>query len=309
MYLLSSPRDRLIYLAQSSLVTRKFLFKVLKEDRECSRIFQCSKQEMIDFYRLHDKKAEALFIYLQQYDPKHPNLEKLKPYKIWTILDADFPPLLSNIPDPPIVLYGLGRSDYLTHSPSLAVVGTRNPSHLAKKHMYDLLKPLIDEDWLLVSGMANGIDGYSHRIADYYGGKTIAVLAGGLNHPYPPEHLELFQRLTTKQLVLSEYAPYTRPMRHQFPERNRLISGLSFATLVVEAKERSGSLITADQALEQGREVLAVPNAVSLEQAKGCHYLIQNGAKLIQNSRDIVQEWEASKQNWEQILVNKEHSL
>ena len=301
MYHLNLSRLRLIYLAQTPLVTRSFLQKIVLADPDCSNIYRSTLQELIDYYQVPRKKAGHLHAYIQQFAPNHPNLRKIQRFKIWTILDQDYPPLLKHIPDPPVILYGLGRSDYLAHSPALAVVGTRRPSKYAKKHMYQLLKPLVDKDWLLVSGMANGIDGYAHRLADYYDGKTIAVIAGGLSYPYPPEHLDLFQRLTEKHLVISEYPPHLRPERYHFPERNRIISGLSFATLVFEAQERSGSLITADQALEQGREVMAVPHSISLEQAKGCHYLIQNGAKLIQNTYDILQEWEDSKQNWQHI--------
>ncbi|WP_440895295.1 DNA-processing protein DprA [Amphibacillus sp. Q70] len=298
---MNSPRNRLIYLAQSPLATRALLQKVIKLDPTCSKIFHHSTNELVNTYQLPVRRAEKLYRYIKQYQEDCSVSKKLADFKIWTILDQDFPLLLKLIPDPPVILYGLGRSDYLQHSPSLAVVGTRHPSQLAKQHMYRLLKPLVDREWLFVSGMAYGIDGYAHRIADYYKGRTIAVLAGGLLHPYPSKHLDLFHRLAKNHLVISEYPPHLKPERYHFPERNRLISGLSFATLVVEAQERSGSLITADQALEQGREVMAVPGAISLAQAKGCHHLIQNGAKLIQNTYDILQEWELIKRNWRQI--------
>jgi len=306
VYQLTSARNRLIYLAQTPLATRAFLRKVIKSDRTCTKIFHYSSKEIHQTYCLSQNKAEKLYRYLQQYQPNHDLLKRLAPFKVITIIDSDFPTILRYIPDPPVILYMLGRSDFIKQSPALAVVGTRNPSSLAKRNIYQLLKPLVDEGWILVSGMANGIDGYAHRLADYYQGKTIAVLAGGLHHPYPPEHLELFQKLSTKHLVLSEYAPHLRPERYHFPERNRLISGLSFATLVIEAKARSGSLITADQALEQGREVLAVPGNINTEQAKGTHHLIQNGAKLIQNTYDIIEEWEQSKQNWQQLVSEKQ---
>ncbi|BAM47646.1 DNA processing protein [Amphibacillus xylanus NBRC 15112] len=292
------PRLRLIYLAQFPQITRSLMYRMIKKDVTLSTIYQYSINDLVDQCHCPLKTAKQLHQYLSEFEPNHNNLKKLHHYKIWTIFDEDYPRLLKNIPDPPIILYGLGRSDYINHLPALAVVGTRRPSKFAKKNMYDLLAPLVNKDWLFVSGMAAGIDGYAHRIADYYGGKTIAVIAGGLNHPYPSEHLDLFQRLSKKHLVISEYPPHTRPERYHFPERNRIISGLAFATLVIEAQERSGSLITADQALEQGREVLAVPNAISLEQAKGCHYLIQNGAKLVQSTYDILQEWDELKQNW-----------
>lgn len=303
VYVLTSPRNRLIYLAQSPLATRTLLHKIIRIDPTCSQIFDNSTKDLISIYHLPQEKAEQFHSYIQLYQDNHSILKKLAEFKIWTILDHDYPILLKIIPDPPVIIYGLGNPDYFKHLPSLAVVGTRHPSQYAKQHMYQLLKPLIDQEWLFVSGMAKGIDGYAHRIADYYNGRTIAVLAGGLDHPYPAQHLELFNRLAKNHLVISEYPPQVRPERYHFPERNRLISGLSFATLVVEAQERSGSLITADQALEQGREVMAVPGDINFQQVKGCHRLIQNGAKLIQNTYDIIEEWERTRHIWQQILM------
>lgn len=302
---MNSPRKRLIYLAQTRHVTRSFLRKVIEKDSTCMKIFHYSSQDIHQTYQIPLNKAENIYHYLKKYEANGDFMRKLSPFKIWTILDHDFPAMLRAIPDPPVILYGLGNIDFMKKMPTLAVVGTRNPSPLAKRHISQLLKPLVEQGWVLVSGMANGIDGYAHRLADYYKGKTIAVLAGGLHHPYPPEHMELFQKISTNHLVISEYSPHLRPERYQFPERNRLISGLSFATLIIEAKERSGSLITADQALEQGREVLAVPGNISTDQSAGSHFLIQNGAKLIRNTYDIIEEWEQSKQNWLQIMEDR----
>ncbi len=254
--------------------------------------------DIIYEYHLSVERAKRLFTYCRDQYYFELLMKKIKPYKIWTIFDQDFPILLRLIPDPPLVLYGLGKAELIHQSPSLAVVGTRVPSPAAKRHINQLLKPLVDRKWTLVSGMALGIDGYAHRLAHYYNGQTIAVLAGGLEHPYPPDHLSLYRQLTIDQLVISEYPPDRKPERYQFPERNRLISGLAFATLVVEAKEKSGSLITADQALEQGREVFSVPGSISQTQSIGCHKLIQNGAKLVQNTYDILEEWEYLRSKW-----------
>ncbi|MBM7540559.1 DNA-processing protein DprA [Amphibacillus cookii] len=300
---MNDPRCRLIYLAQNPQLSRPLLLTFLKEDRTLEPLFSASIKDLVNKYQLSTTKAQTLHRYIKDKDNFDRLLTRLSRFKIWTILDPDFPLVLTLIPDPPVVLYGLGQTCLIDQMPSLAVVGTRHPSKLAKKHMYQLLKPLVDKDWVLVSGMAYGIDGYAHRLADYYGGKTIAVLAGGLEYPYPPGHLNLYHRLIENQLVISEYPPFDKPKRYQFPERNRLISGLTFATLVIEAKHKSGSLITADQALEQGKDVFAVPGAISQSQSQGCHELIQNGAKLVQNTHDILQEWELFRRKWCRMML------
>ncbi len=141
-----------------------------------------------------------------------------------------------------------------------------------------------------MSGMAKGIDAYAHWQAIEQRGQTIAILGSGLNYVYPPSHRDLFQKLAAQQLIISEYPPHFPPRKWQFPERNRLISGLSRGVIVVEAKEKSGSLITADQALEQGREVFAVPGPIYSPASQGTNHLIQQGAKLVMSAADVLNE-------------------
>src|SRR5699024_7788905 len=154
-----------------------------------------------------------------------------------------------------------------------------------------IVSPLIKQKWLIVSGMAYGIDGMAHDLTLRHDGATIAVLGGGFYHVYPKTHIHLFNEIVKKGLVISEYPPYQRPQKYHFPERNRIISGLTKGTLVIEAMERSGTLITVDQALEQGKEVYAVPGSPFIRETAGCHKIIQEGAKLVAKFTDIVEEW------------------
>jgi DNA processing protein len=199
-----------------------------------------------------------------------------------------YPQLLKNIYDPPYLIYAKGKLSLMKEKKTLSVVGTRHPSVEAGGVLRRILKPLIEDGWTIVSGMAMGIDGMAHRLA--LNGQTIAVLGSGLNRPYPNHHGQLFKQLCESQLVISEYPPSAPPERWRFPERNRIISGLTLGTLVIEAKEKSGSLITADQALEQGREVLAVPGSILRETSGGTNRLIQQGAKLVYDWLDVVHE-------------------
>ncbi len=223
--------------------------------------------------------------------------------KTWTILDEDYPSVFRSIPDPPVVLYGLGQIDFVHHVNRLSVIGSREPTIHTEKRMQHLLLPII-KDFVIVSGMAKGIDGLAHQLAVTGGGKTIAVIGSGFHYPYPKSHQTLFDHLASQHLILSEYPPATKPARFHFPERNRLISALSFGTLIIEAKLKSGTMITADQALEQGRLVMVMPGDILNPNTAGCHALIQQGAKLVQNTQDIMEEWLENKRNWEIINQN-----
>nr|WP_156647196.1 DNA-processing protein DprA [Lentibacillus sp. JNUCC-1] len=215
----------------------------------------------------------------------------LTQFRAITILDKDYPTILKTIQDAPLILYALGNVSLLKHIPALSVIGTRTPSKEAHAKVSYIVKPLIEGGWMTVSGMAKGIDGFVHQLTLEQKGFTIAVLGSGFNHIYPRNHIDLFYQIATKGLLLSEYPPDTPPRKHHFPERNRIISGLSFGTLVIEATERSGTLITVDQALDQGREVYAVPGSIFHKQTTGCHKMIQDGAKLVRTSEDISQDW------------------
>ncbi|MGN7939895.1 DNA-processing protein DprA [Virgibacillus sp. 6R] len=207
------------------------------------------------------------------------------------IFDEKYPSLLKEIPDPPPYLYYKGDIRLLDTLYLLSVVGTRHPTNYGQKALETVLKPLINMNWVIVSGLAKGIDTFAHEAAIAHGGRTVAVIAGGLNHLYPRENRPLANQLMEHHLILSEHSPSTPPQKWHFPKRNRIISGLSLGTLIVQAKKRSGSLITAYQALEQNREVFAIPGSIFDDFSAGTNELIRNGAKLVMDANDILEEF------------------
>ena len=200
----------------------------------------------------------------------------------------DYPSALIELPDAPLVLYL--RGEIPGGVTRIAVVGSRRASAYGRRIAGGLGATLAERGVEIVSGGARGIDACSHRGALDAGGRTIIVLGSGLSRPYPPEHTKLFDEAAARGAVVSEFPMEMEPLGENFPRRNRLISGLSAAVVVVEATTRSGSLGTAARALEQGREVMAVPGPVTSEQSAGCHRLIQQGAKLVQCSEDVLVE-------------------
>ena len=204
---------------------------------------------------------------------------------VWS--DADYPPLLREIADPPLLLYVIGRREALA-SPQLAIVGSRNPSPMGRENAQAFAKSLAGAGLAITSGLALGVDGAAHRGALAAGGHTIAVTGTGLDRVYPARHRELAHAIAARGALVSEFPLGTSPRPENFPRRNRLISGLSLGTLVVEAALQSGSLITARLAAEQGREVFAIPGSIHAPQARGCHALIRQGAKLVETAQDIV---------------------
>ncbi|HSF57975.1 MAG TPA: DNA-processing protein DprA [Candidatus Binatia bacterium] len=202
---------------------------------------------------------------------------------------ASYPARLRLIADPPPLLYVKGEIRGQDER-AVAVVGSRSASDYGRRVARDLSRGLAALGFTVVSGMARGIDGAAHEAALNAGGRTIAVLGSGVDRAYPPEHDKLYQRICENGAVVSEFPLGTRPVPFNFPVRNRLISGLSLGVVVVEATEKSGSLITAALALEQGREVFAVPGEVGASRSRGVHRLIRQGAKLVETVNDIVEE-------------------
>jgi DNA processing protein len=205
-----------------------------------------------------------------------------------TLADSDYPELLKQIDAPPPVLYLIGNAELL-HQPQLAVVGSRNPTPNGLVNAREFARTLASAGLCITSGLAIGIDGAAHEGA-LSSGTTIAVLGTGPDRIYPATHHELAHRIADNGLLISEFAPGTPARAENFPRRNRIISGLSLGTLVIEAAAQSGSLITARLALEQGREVFAIPGSIHNPQARGCHTLIRQGAKLVESAQDIVEE-------------------
>jgi DNA processing protein len=200
-----------------------------------------------------------------------------------------YPVQLREISDPPVLLYVQGDPEIL-HYPQLAMVGSRNPGHAGRETAFEFARHLSQAGLIITSGMAGGIDTESHRGALQGNGLTVAVTGTGLDIVYPAKNRPLAKQIAAQGALVSEYPTGTRPVAHNFPRRNRIISGLSAGTLVVEAALHSGSLITAKQAMEQGREVFAIPGSIHNPLAKGCHYLIRQGAKLVETGDDVLQE-------------------
>jgi DNA processing protein len=201
--------------------------------------------------------------------------------------DPEYPPLLREIDQPPPVLYLRGEISDADRR-AVAIVGTRKVTAYGRQVTEDLALYLARQGVTIVSGLARGIDGIAHQAALKTGGRTIAVLGSGVDQIYPPEHAALAEQISTRGAVCSDYAPGTMPDGINFPPRNRIISGLSLATVVVEAGEGSGALITATFAVDQGREVFAVPGNIFAPQSKGTNRLIQQGAHVLTSPRDIL---------------------
>jgi DNA processing protein len=202
---------------------------------------------------------------------------------------SDYPRALAYIDDAPAVLYVLGNASLL-HDPQIAIVGSRNPSVTGRATAREFARFFARSGVTVTSGLALGIDAAGHEGALSGNGPTIAVCGNGLDLTYPRRHSELAQRIRKQGALVSEFPPGTPPLRPHFPQRNRVISGLSLGTLVVEAAAQSGSLITAQYALNQGREVFAVPGSIYNPLTRGCHQLIRAGAKLVENGTEVLAE-------------------
>jgi DNA processing protein len=229
---------------------------------------------------------------------QHPDWAQIETELAWAKLpgqhillfsDPAYPRLLKEIAAPPPVLFAKGDIGLLT-SPQIGLVGSRNPTPGGRENAYYFAKELAASGLTITSGLALGIDGASHQGALDAQGKTIAVLGTGLEKIYPAKHTELARQIEQTGLLLSEFPLFTAPRPENFPRRNRIISGQSLGILVVEATVKSGSLITARYALEQGREVFAIPGSIHNPLARGCHWLIRQGAKLVETLDDITEE-------------------
>ena len=208
---------------------------------------------------------------------------------LWTLGDAEYPPPLLQIAAPPLLLFAHGDARWL-RPPALAVVGSRNPTAQGVDNARAFSRALSDAGFVIVSGLALGIDAAAHEGALDGAGGTIAVVGTGPDRVYPARHHALAHRIAERGLILSEFVPGAPPLSEHFPRRNRLIAGLARGTLVVEAALRSGSLITARLAAEAGREVFAIPGSIHAPQARGCHQLIRQGAKLVESAQDVLEE-------------------
>ncbi len=239
--------------------------------------------------------AKALQTILWKRPSLHPDreLQKLAKENIWILTEDDehYPSYIKEIANPPVILYGKGAM--LEDRISIGVVGTRRPTAYGVEATETIVRELAEAGLIIVSGLASGIDARAHETTLETQGKTIAVLGSGLDHYsiFPPENRGLARRIAEGGgTIISEYAPGTPAVKEHFPARNRIISGLSRGVLVIEAREKSGALITARFALEQNREVFAMPGSIFSPTSRGPNKLIQEGAKLITSAQDILEE-------------------
>ncbi|MCF6238534.1 MAG: DNA-processing protein DprA [Candidatus Marinimicrobia bacterium] len=253
-------------------------------------IFSASSHQLVEVSGVTQKIAQAILAPLDE-DLLVGQVKLLEKFKIEiiTIWDQNYPRLLKQIYDPPIVLFCRGDLELL-NKPSIGMVGTRTPTSYGKEITAEFSADLGNRGYTLVSGAAKGIDTVAHRACLHTKGRTIAVLGNGIDRVYPAENRELYAEITAHGLLISEFLMGSKPDAPNFPRRNRIISGLSAGTVVIEAAEQSGSLITAYYALDQNREVFAVPGNVKSRQSHGTHHLIRQGAKLVESVADIVEE-------------------
>mgnify|MGYP002630482978 CR=1 FL=1 len=271
-------------------VGRTLFHRLAQAFESPENVFSASASDLMQVQGIGDKIAREIAGFdVDQATGREFGLAEKEDIRILTLESAEYPELLKSIYDPPPVLYIKGKPLNSFTYP-LAVVGTRNPSEYGKVIAQRLCVKLAVAGFNLVSGLARGIDTLVHKAALESGADTIAVFGCGLGHTYPPENRKLRNEIIQQGAIISEFPVLMRPDRNNFPARNRVLSGLSLGTVVVEAAEKSGALITADFALEQGREVFAVPGNITSPKSRGTNDLIKAGAKLVDSPEAVIEE-------------------
>ncbi len=270
----------------------KKLEALLSVFHDTSNILKAHKSELLKVVGIGEALAEKIAGLDRKRLSRELDFMEKRGVKAIGIFDDDYPETLKNIYSPPILLYVRGEIRP-EDADAVAIVGSRRPSHYGISTCERLAEQLASRGIAVISGLARGIDTTAHKGA-LKSGRTIAVLGSGLNYIYPPENRRLTEEISKKGAVISEFPMATPPNRRNFPRRNRIISGLSLGVVVVEASEKSGSLITANFALEENRELFAVPGEISSRISAGTNNLIKQGAKLVENADDIIVEVENS---------------
>ncbi|HSC42928.1 MAG TPA: DNA-processing protein DprA [Candidatus Binatia bacterium] len=264
--------------------------KITARFADPAAVFRASAAELAEIEGLHRELIHSIANFNDWAEiDKEIQRARAAGIKMIPFSDAAYPASLRAIADPPPLLYVKGEL-HDNDSRAIAIVGSRSASDYGRRIARDLARGLASFGFTVVSGMARGIDGMAHESALQAGGRTLAVLGSGVDRAYPPEHEMLYRRISENGAVISELPMGARPIAFNFPARNRLISGLSLGVVVVEATEKSGSLITASLAAEQGREVFAVPGEAGASRSRGSHRLIRQGAKLVETVEDIIEE-------------------
>lgn len=282
-----------IWLTQIPRLKNQSCLALLHRFSSPERLYYADQKELLLAEDVHPKQVELLARYrdLSFADRILGDCQRLN-LRILTIFDAEYPDRLRNIVDPPCLLYVKGNLPVFDAEAAIAVVGTRDCTPYGILCAEKLGYGIASGGGLVVSGMAKGIDAAATRGALLAGERAVGVLGNGLDIAYPYENQYLYEDVASVGALLSEYPPGSGPLGWHFPVRNRILSGLCAGTLVVEAPFKSGALITAAHAIEQGREVFAVPGPIDAPFSRGCNHLIQSGAKLVMNAWDILQEYQ-----------------
>jgi len=262
--------------------------KLLSHFKTPSAVFKATTPELANSGLRKDSIRSIQAMDFAQFDDIFEWLEEPE-HQIIPINSTYYPTLLSQTATPPLFLFAIGNIEHLMN-PQIAVVGSRSPTPQGVINTHNFCQSLIEQGLTITSGLALGIDGEAHRAAISSNGFTIAVTGTGLSRVYPPRHRDLAHLIAENGLIVSECFPNEGVTAGCFPRRNRIIAGLTLGTLVVEAAQKSGSLITAKIALEESREVFAIPGSISNELAQGCHALIRQGATLVEKWQDIIEE-------------------
>ncbi|MEI6520954.1 MAG: DNA-processing protein DprA [bacterium] len=275
----------------SAQISPRAVMRLLEAFSSISNVYSATKREWVERAQLTPLACDRLLKAINTNQNENINKMNNLGIKMIPFTDNEYPAVLRTIPDPPVALFVLGnlsKDDWK----SVGIVGSRRASPYGRHVASELAFGLVKRGFTIVSGLALGADAAAHEGAIQGNGRTIAVLGCGVDIIYPPENYQLYDKIAATGAVISEYIPGTSPNKSHFPQRNRIISGLSLGTVVVEAPEKSGALITASHAIDQGREVFAVPGSINSIQSRGTHNLLRDGATLVESAAQIAEELE-----------------
>ena len=298
------------WLAFSSIeqIDSRFIQRLYNYFGDIEVAFNASLGDLSQIDGLNIKKAEAFITLRNKISPDRVlNEITSRNIKYLTFEDEKYPQMLKNIENPPMILYYKGNLDDCNLNKTLAIVGSRRASYHAKEELNKIISQLNGTDICIVSGLASGIDTQAHISALENNIKTIGIIASGLDFYYPTSNKYLYEKIENGNgAVISEYFPTFEPLKFRFPQRNRIVSGLSYGTLVAEASLKSGALITANLTLEQGRELMCMPGLISNPNTEGIYKLLKNGATLVTSAQDILNalNWEIKTEKSSQLKLS-----
>lgn len=269
------------------------LLPLLADDPDLTKLERKSPNELMWLLNIKLEQAVQLKASYRQ-SLTFPLAETYAKYKILPISYQHplYPESLLELFDPPAVLYAKGDLTLLANSRKIAIIGSRKATSYSQKALQKIVPPLVEKDYVIVSGLAKGADAMAHQKTIDLGGRTIAVTGSGFLHPYPKENANLNHIIEERHLVLTEYPPYVKPEKWNFPMRNRIISGLSKGIIVTEAQVKSGTLSTIEHALDHGKDIFAVPGSIDSLLSEGPHKLILEGAKPVWNGWQVLEEYQ-----------------